>query len=603
MRGLSRSVSLVRPSPRGVPAAALAVIFAVTFLSAAMAQQLPRVQPVPSASEITPPSFRPPIEAAPQGGGLVVPTTTGLDTPPGAETLFVRLRGVRVEGGFPQLAAATQSLEARLVAKGSVSGAEIFDAARELEAAYASAGFVLARVVLPPQELNDDGVLQLLIVDGFIESLETTAVPHTVKSRIVGLLSPLIGRRGVTLAEIERRVLLAGDTYGVSLRSTLVPGAAKGGTVLALDARYQPVSAVLSFDNTLPQAFNTYTFGVGVDINSVLGWGELFYLRAFGNPFSNNGQYLGETPLNRALAGGIVVPIGNDGFTFNVEATKAQTTPVSAIPNVLTTSDFERLSFRGRYPWIRGRQLDFASEVSFDVENDKQSIWFNGVSLPLSEDRLRILRIALDGQYAAPWAANLSGRLITSIGLNTLGARTATDAVALGVPLSRQGADASFAKLEASLVYVQSVFDGFLAALNLRGQTSFGAVLARAERFGIASPSGLSTFDAGTFVGDSGYVARGEFGKPFVLPEILTDWAFMAQPYAFGAVGQIVNTFPTILEYGSVTAASYGIGVRLNDAEKGTRSGGSLTLEFGAQQRSDGIPAGVRFNVLFSQRF
>ena len=533
----------------------------------------------------------------------MVPASPDLETPPGAEKLFVRLRGVQVEGAFTEMSAQTQAIEQRLVSQGSVSGADLFAVARDLEAAYARAGFVLARVVLPPQELKDGGVLRLVVVDGFIESVETKDVPAAVRHRIEAVVEPLVGQRRLTQRELERRVLLAGDTSGVVLGSTLAPGAGMGAAVLALEARYQPVSFVLSFDNTLPQAFNSYTFGLGADVNSALGLGELFYVRAYGNPFGGSNGYFSDTPLNRALAAGVVVPIGYDGFTLNVEGTKAQTTPVSAIPGVLIMSDFERLSVRARYPWIRSRQLDFASEVSFDWENDKQSINFGGVTLPLSEDRLRVLRIGLDGHYAAPWQGNIYGRVITSIGLDTMGARTASDAQAIGVPLSKQGADASFTKVEAALNYSQAVFEGLLATLNFRGQTSFGTPLARAERFGIATPSGLSTFDVGTFVGDSGYVVRTEIGKPVVLPQLLTDVEFLALPYAFGAIGQVVSAFPTVLEYASVTAASYGIGMRLNDAEKGTQSAGSLTLEFGAQQRSDGVAPGVRFNILFSQRF
>jgi hypothetical protein len=110
---------------------------------------LPSVASAQTASQITPPSFRPSLEHL---GGFDLTGGSGLGTPSGAEKLFVKLLGVQIKGALPELAAATAELEHRLAGR-AVSGAEIFAAARDLEAAYVKAGYVLVRVVLPPQHL------------------------------------------------------------------------------------------------------------------------------------------------------------------------------------------------------------------------------------------------------------------------------------------------------------------------------------------------------------------------------------------------------------------------------------------------------------------
>jgi len=185
---------------------------------------LPAIAQAQTASQITPPSFRPNLE---RPGGFALTGGAGLATPAGAEKLFVKLSAIVIKGGLPELAAASAELERRLVGR-PVSGAEIFAAARDLEAAYAKAGYVLVRVLLPPQHLVDGTRLKLTVVDGFIERIELKDVPERVRHRIAALIEPLVGRRGVTLTEIERRVLLAGDTPGTVLRSTLAPGTAVG---------------------------------------------------------------------------------------------------------------------------------------------------------------------------------------------------------------------------------------------------------------------------------------------------------------------------------------------------------------------------------------
>ena len=72
-----------------------------------------------------------------------------------------------------------------------------------------------------------------------------------MRSRISAVIDPLVGRADLRLPEIERKLLIAGDTPGVALRSTLSPGATPGGAILVVEARYQMVSGFAGFDNTL----------------------------------------------------------------------------------------------------------------------------------------------------------------------------------------------------------------------------------------------------------------------------------------------------------------------------------------------------------------
>lgn len=555
-----------------------------------------------TASQITPPTFAPNVA---RGNGVMIPGGGGLAAPSGAEKLFVRLSGVSVKGGLPELAAATAALQARLVGR-AVSGAEVFAAARELEAAYAAAGYVLVRVILPPQQLSNGARLKLVVVDGFIERIETRDVPERVRHRITTLVAPLTGRRGLTLREIERRVLLAGDTPGVILRSTLAPGKAAGAAVLVIDAKYQAVSETLTFDNTLSQALGRTTLGAGLDFNSVFGAGELIYLRAAGHPDGGTNGFFETYPRNRTLAGGMILPLWVDGLTFNAEYTDARTTP-KIVNGVQTTSEFERLSLRLRYAWLRGRAANFNSEVAFDGQDEKLSLFVANIPVPLSQDRLRIVRFANDGDVITPWGAIISGRATASFGLDALGARTAADASVL-LPLSRQGADATFQKFDVALGYNQTLAEHLAFSLSARAQYSFNSPLLRSEQIGIANVSGVSAFDAGSVVGDQGYVVRGELQSPWTLP--IRNAAFfgnaigvVAAPYVFGAYGELQLLNPTALEAARIRATSYGGGIRIGGAAAGTLSNGSLSLEYGRAERSDIAVASDRVTVVSAFRF
>ena len=553
------SGSLALAPRHGGPIAALLAGVALA-MSAAMPAK------AQTASQITPPSFRPDLE---RPGGFSLNGGGGLGTPAGAEKLFVRLAGVRVEGGLADLRGATSALEAKLSGR-SVSGAEIFAAARDLEAAYAAAGYVLARVILPPQKLVDGSRLRLVVVSGYIQRIELKDVPERVRGRIATLLEPLRGKDQVTQRQIERALLLAGDTPGVILRSTLAPGEGQGATVLVIDAKYQPVSGVVSFDNSLSRALGRTFWGAGVDLNSVAGLGELVYLRANGHP--EDGDFFGRYPRNRSLAAGVVL-------TFNPEYTQSRTTPLPQ-SNVASTDVFDRLSLRLRYSWLRSRMLNYSQELAFDAQNETNSLFVGANLVPLSQDRLRIVRFTQEADYYTPWGATLSGRVKASFGLDGLGARGLSDATPI-LPLSRNGADARFQKLEASLNYYQSFMEHLAVSAVLRGQTSFGEPLLASERFGIADAGGLSAFDTGSIIGDSGFVARGEIISPWTLPIQNVPFGVVVMPYIFGAYGEVRQVNPTAQEQAVTRASAYGGGVRFGGAVPGTLSNGTLAIEYG----------------------
>ncbi|CAO3431380.1 hypothetical protein [Azospirillum endophyticum] len=539
-----------------------------------------------TAGQITPPSFRPPLQG---GTGTVrVPDGPGLQAPAGADRLTVRIGRFAVEGTLPALEGETRAITAPFEGK-TVSAAAIFDVAQALEHAYVQAGYVLARVVLPAQELADDGPVRLTVIDGFIERIDVSGVPEPVRGRISALLAPLEGVRGIGLDRIERRLLLAGDTPGVTLRSTLAAGDAPGASVLVVEARHRPVGGMVGFDNALSASLRRYTLSLGVDINAPTGHGELLYARAGGYPNGGTNGFFADRPRNRSLAGGLVLPLGTDGLSLNLEATEARATPLPE-DGFGFTSVYSRYSARLRHPLLRSRAATVNTELAFDaIEERVRTV--GAVEAPLSLDRLRVLRAGTDARWSLPWGvagdALLSGQLTGSLGLDALGARSADDATALE-PLSRDGSRPDFRKLELVLAYSQSLTDGLALDLRASGQTAFGQALPRAEQFGLAAPSGLSGFTSGTLQGDSGYVLRGELQAPW--PAAVPGGVVALAPYAFGAAGAAVLNRPTALEERVTRGASYGLGLRAGGAVDASANELALTLEWARGVRAGESP-------------
>jgi hemolysin activation/secretion protein len=155
--------------------------------------------------------------------GAAVTSPAGLTPPQNASNLSVAISNVTVEGGFPELEAETAAIAAKIRGR-RVTVAEIFAAANAIEQAYAAHGYVLVRIAVPPQQLKSGGQLRLVVIDGFVESLDVKGVPEKQRALVQARLASLIGRRHVTLPEIERRLILASDVPGLVLSSTIARG-------------------------------------------------------------------------------------------------------------------------------------------------------------------------------------------------------------------------------------------------------------------------------------------------------------------------------------------------------------------------------------------
>lgn len=535
-----------------------------------------------TASQITPPTLAPPVTKAP--GRVEIPQGGGPQAPAGAEALEVTLGDVAVEGADID-ATALADLRARLLGK-RVRVSDIYAAARALEAHYAQAGRVLVRVTVPPQQLDDGATLRLVVTQGYVERIDASAVPARVRRRVEATLAKLVNRPDVALAEIERAVLLAGDLPGLQLRSTLAPGSQVGATVLVLDGTHRPVTAQLSLDNSLSESLGRYGAGLGFTFNSPLGQGEMIYLRASGYPNTTKGRsILDPDPRNRLLAAGIVLPLDDDGLTLTAEAVESRASPRHARYLPGFGSRFRRLSARLRYPLVRGRGTNVALTAAFDAQREAVSI-ISPLDLPLSLDDLRVARAGIDASAVLPGGGTISADAQMSVGIDGLGARSAARASRV-LPLSRVGADASFAKLEMSAGIEQPLAPHAEISVRARAQTGFGDAMANAEQFGIATQGDLSPLPVGTVQGDQGATMRGELRFPFTYVDA-SSFGRIA-PYAFGAWGTVRYERPTVVERRRTDAYAYGVGARVNAGAVAGSPAVVASIEYG-RAGIDGLP-------------
>jgi len=539
---------MAEPGTRGVPGKA---IFAgVCLLTLALANaQAARAQAT-APSSIAPPTLRP---ASPDNRTAIdIPQTRGLIPPAGTDNFAVTPGSVVVTGGFPEVAAQTRAIVAQLQGQ-RVTLAQIYAAASQIEAAHARAGYVLARVAVPPQQLTDGGPLQIVVVDGFIEDIDVSGVPMRVRRAVLARLAALKGQRHLRLGAIEQPLLIAAQVPGLTLTSTLARGNSEGGTKLIVAGQHQLVSGSVGGDNSLASSLGTYAVNAQVAINSALGLGEQIYGLAVSG-YDVSRLFSARVPV-RVLGGGVVLPLGDGRLTLNPEATFARTQPSPSPGTPQSRGDMRRLTLRGDYIVEKTRR--HSADITLTVEQIDETNTDLGFA-PISHDRYMALRAGLSASATGFDGASLGATAQVSQGLGAPGSLSLADLPA-GTTFSRQGAGRSFTRADITVNGRVPVGDGVIASVTAKGQTSFGEALFRAEQTALEGADGVSGFVGGVTAADSAVTLRGELGKSFSLPGIRD--AGLA-PYLFAAGGEGRLEQPTAVELRTIKAASIGLGLR-----------------------------------------
>lgn len=556
MNGL---VGLRLPVVRAIPAGLAAALVTLASSPAALAQTAAPIT-------VTPPTLAPAQRES--GFRVDIPEAGGLRPPAGSEALAISLANVSIEGAFPEVDTRAKAITATIKGR-SVTLAEIYAAASAIEAEHARAGFILARVSVPAQDLNEGGTLRIVVTDGFIEMVDVAGLPGRVRGAVERRAGGLAQRGKLKIAAIEQPLLIASDVPGLTLRSTLMRGEQQGGTRLVLEGTHRPVTGSVNIDNGLDPALDGWGIGLQLALNSLLGRGEQVYGFFYGG--YDPGQWLRSEAPVRVSGGGAIIPLGEGRLSLNPEVTFSRTLPAPEIGAPRSKGALRRLTLRANY--LLSRSQTGQSGVSLTLEQIEEALTAPDFGVDLTRNRYMTARLgaSLSRRVGEGLILGVSAQL--SQGLGDFGAISSAEAAASGTPYSRQGSSNGFSRLTAQAFARMPLGDVAEVLLQTKGQTSFGKPLFRAEQFSLEGPDAVSAYIGGMTAVDEGLAGR--FELALAGPAAGSARASVA-PYVFVAGGTGWIKAPTVLEPGRLSAGAAGIGARMNFADG--RLG--LNLEF-----------------------
>jgi hemolysin activation/secretion protein len=250
--------------------------------------------------------------SAPEGGNIEVPEAPAATPESLQQTLTVR--GYRLVGNtvFDEKAL----LELIANHTGSLSLRDLQAAAEELTRYYRSRGFLVARVYVPQQQIQD-GMVTLAVLEGRYDRMDTHGSARVSNDRVRRTIGSATCPSGtecqgalINRDALERGLLVLNDTPGAHAAARLSPGTETGTSSLDLDVTRLPL---LSGSATLDNNGDYYTGGLRAGANlwvsSPAGIGDQLSLQGLGSVIHG---HLGYGAL------GYSVPLGYNGLRFAV---------------------------------------------------------------------------------------------------------------------------------------------------------------------------------------------------------------------------------------------------------------------------------------------
>ena len=401
--------------------------------------------------------------------------------------------------------------------------------AEALEARYHADGYVLTRVFVPTQSVND-GIFQISVVEGYVSAVAVQGGDESTRSRIETLLAPVTRARPLTLATLESALLTANKLPGITASGLLRPSATEqGASELVVTVKDNPISGGLAADNMGSATTGRWTTAADVTIPSPLGDGGQVSLNASTNPrfeqilrYSAGGKYVAPLPLF-------------DGMTYTLSAMGSHGEPGGSVSGLTLVTDSTVFGARTTLPLIVSR----AAELSLDGGITIQSSDVQALGEPASHDEWRVVDLALTYRNNV-WEDGVTTlTLDIAQGLPSFGA-TPPPALPLPdgtLPGSQHSGISNFTKFTAQANRIQPIDDKLSASLLVSGQyVNMRPVLGEEVSYG-GQQIGRG-YDPGAVTGDMGV------GSAFELRyDLNPSWFYAdaAQFYGFLDGGEIWN--------------------------------------------------------------
>ena len=424
------------------------------------------------------PAVAPQIRIAPPPGDAKA------DTPPFQVTAF------RVTGATKYTAS---SLERLLGEAGRpMTLREVQERAERLTKLYKDQGYVVARAIVPPQDVRD-GVVEIRVIEGRYERIDITNASEMSETLIRALLGSVRENALVHGPTLERAVLLISDLAGVQPKATLEPGAQPGTTNLTLEIA--PTKGT-DYDITVDNAGSSFTgknrLTLGATLNSPGNIGDRAGVRVI-----TSGRGLNSVRLAYDR------PLGTAGVRGNIFLSNTKYELGEQFESLKASGAANSWGAGVAYPWVRTSQFNLRLIATGEYRE--------------LEDRIASLDIVNEkSAHALQWGAGgdlrdafFGGGLTAFQALMTNGQLYIHTGTLVASDAATARTQGGYKKLTFALNRLQSITEDMRLVMTYMGQQASDN-LDSSEKFSLGGISGVRAYPPGEAAGDDAHLFQAE---------------------------------------------------------------------------------------------
>ena len=365
---------------------------------------------------------------------------------------------------------------------------ELIEAVEAVEARYKAAGYFLAQGNLPPQKIRD-GAIEIAISEGRMGEARLEGESRVSSEVFFAYLDRLPKGQALTLAVLERQVLLINELAGARAKLDLQAGEQSGSTdvVLALQPD-EPVSARFDVNNHGSPSTGEKRFSLNLNANSLLNLGERLTASVLTTDTGNLTSYnvRGELPL------------GGAGWRFSAGASRAEYSLGGAFASLQASGQADSIRVGAAYPFIRSR----ATNLKLLVEADHTTLadTFRASNTAVNK-KSHGFTVTTSGDWLDAFmggGANRADLILRAAQLRLDPTSAAADARPAGL-----GTAGSFSKATLIAQRQQALGMEFSLQAQLTWQMA-GKNLDSSEKLSLGGPQTMPGYANGEAVGDSG---------------------------------------------------------------------------------------------------
>ncbi len=436
---------------------------------------------------------------------------------------------------------------------------DLYTLANQITKEFNDNGFPLVRAIIPKQELKaEEATVFVKVIDGFIEKIDISKVPKLQKLRTYAYLKPLKNKVALTKEELERQLILAGNTAGLTVKSGFVQGKQEGGSILVLEADHKLLSGSIQFNNTQSEELGRQLGQKSITLNSPTGFGESVTFFGLSRPTKPGTMGAGKKAPIRGGGLSLSVPIGNNGLSSNLSYVESMTRPGGDILSLGLEANNKTATATVSYPLVVEPSRTWFLKGTLNWNDEIQQTSSSGQIDHLSHDRVTSLRLGATFNGCKVGCISFDAEI--SRGLDLI-SRSSSE-VGEGTPLSRATATSSYHHMKVNASYSFYPYEDIFFALNGGGQYTDDPLL-NSEQSTIVGEDKISGLTSGAISGDKTWYLRAQVDKEVRFTETLS-----LSPYIYSAMGVAYLNRPTATEEKETAAKSIGIGIKFQAYDK-----------------------------------